>query len=186
MAHLAIHGVADTVNALQSRLIFRAGGDSLEDGQLYAHELYDLNLEQLDLAVLSACESGIGKNQAGEGVMSMARGFAYAGCPSIVISLWKLDDRTAAKVMRSFYAHLSENEPIDDALTNAKSDYLSSANEFKSHPSYWAAFLAVGDTRPLDLNRSKAWIWTVTLLVISSVVFLYFFRKRISIWSSSE
>jgi len=53
----------------------------------------------------------VGKQQTGEGVMSIARGFAYAGCPSLVISLWKIDDRTSAQVMRGFYHYLSDGEP---------------------------------------------------------------------------
>ncbi len=180
LAHLALHGVGDTVNALQSRLIFRSDKDSTEDGQLYAHELYDLNLEQLDLAVLSACESGVGKQQAGEGVLNIARGFAYAGCPSMVISLWKLDDKTSAKVMSSFYKHLSEAEPIDQALKQAKLDYLASAKEFKSHPSYWAAFLPVGETRPLAIKKPNVWRWVlgfgIVILIVS--LFLGSYRRR--------
>ena len=76
IVHLAVHGEGDTLNELNSRLIFRPETDTVEDGSLYAHELYDLKLDKLDLAVLSACESGVGKQQTGEGVMSIARGFA--------------------------------------------------------------------------------------------------------------
>jgi CHAT domain-containing protein len=150
IVHLAMHGVADSANALESKLIFRTDADSLEDGNLYAHELYSLDLKKLDLAVLSACESGIGKQQTGEGLMSIARGFTYAGCPTQIISLWKIDDRTSARVMANFYRHLSAGEDINIALTNAKADYIESAKELNSHPAYWAAFLQVGDSRPIE------------------------------------
>ena len=172
VVHLALHGVGDTLNAMESRLIFRLETDSLEDGQLFAHELYDLDLSKLDLVVLSACESGIGKQQKGEGLMSIARGFAYAGCPSLVISLWKIDDRTTAQVMKSFYSHLSNGEALDEALAKAKLDYLTNVNEHNSHPSYWAAFLQVGDARSLDIKKPNwvGWVWGVFILLLLTLV----------------
>jgi CHAT domain-containing protein len=179
IVHLALHGIGDTLNALESRLIFRSEADSVEDGNLYAHELYNLNLENLNLAILSACESGIGKHQTGEGVMSIARGFAYAGCPSQIISLWKIDDRTTAQVMSSFYRNLSEGKAIDIALAQAKADYLAGANEFNTHPSYWAAFLQVGDSRSLNVNHVNWKIWLVTvLLFLLTGIYLYRLMSR--------
>lgn len=171
IVHLALHGIGDTLNPLESRLIFRSEADSVEDGNLYAHELYNLNLENLNLAILSACESGIGKHQPGEGLLSIARGFAYAGCPSQIISLWKIDDRTTAQMMSNFYRHLSEGKAIDIALAQAKADYLAGANEFNTHPSYWAAFLQMGDSRSLSTNNYDL---SVTFLA-SIAVFLLFF-----------
>jgi CHAT domain-containing protein/tetratricopeptide (TPR) repeat protein len=179
IVHLAVHGEGDTLNSLNSRLIFRAEADTVEDGSLYAHELYDLNLSKLDLAVLSACESGIGKQQVGEGLMSIARGFAYAGCPSLVISLWKINDRTSAQVMRGFYNHLVAGEPLDISLANAKADYLKSAGEFNSHPFYWAAFLQVGNVEKLDVQKPNWWGWVLGGLGTCLVIyFIIAFRKR--------
>jgi|GEM_PF-6224516 CHAT domain-containing protein len=175
IVHLAVHGEGDTLNALNSRLIFRSETDTVEDGSLYAHELYDLNLSKLDLAVLSACESGVGKQQPGEGLMSIARGFAYAGCPSLVISLWKINDRTSAQVMKSFYKYLSDGEPLDVSLANAKTDYIKGAGEFNSHPFYWAAFLQVGDVRALDVKKPNWWGW---VLVGLGAAFLFILVKR--------
>jgi CHAT domain-containing protein len=175
IVHLAVHGEGDTLNALNSRLIFRSEKDTANDGSLYAHELYDLKLDKLDLAVLSACESGVGKQQTGEGVMSIARGFAYAGCPSLVISLWKIDDRTSAQVMKGFYKYLSEGEPLDVSLSKAKLDYITGTSEFKSHPFYWAAFLPVGDVRELDVKKPNWWGWVLgvglAIIVLSSIIY---------------
>lgn len=176
IVHLAIHGKADTLNSLNSKLIFRTEADTVEDGNLYAHELYDLNLKNLDLAVLSACESGVGKQQMGEGVMSIARGFSYAGCPSLVISLWKIDDRTSAEVMSRFYRYTSTGSDLDEALALAKVNYLTSASEFTSHPYYWSAFLQVGDTRAIEKRRLQfAWL----ALPIGTLIFviIYFMRR---------
>ncbi|MEK6780523.1 MAG: CHAT domain-containing tetratricopeptide repeat protein [Bacteroidota bacterium] len=180
IVHLAMHGMADSSNVLESKLIFRTELDTIEDGSLYAHELYSLNLNKLDLAVLSACESGIGKQQAGEGVMSIARGFAYAGCPSLIISLWKIDDRTSAQVMGDFYRHLSYGEEINKALTNAKTDYIAGASEFNSHPAYWAAFLQVGDTRAIDMKGPNFTFWLIALIILIAglAIAIRIFRKK--------
>ena len=107
-------------------------------------------------------------------MMSMARGFVYAGCPSIVISLWKLDDKSAAQVMGRFYYHLSEGERIDESLSNAKTDFLAFGNEFKSHPAYWASFLSFGETAPIKTNGPGLWGWVLVVLVISVVSFALF------------
>ena len=173
LAHLAMHGIGDTTNALQSRLIFRPGNDTVNDGNLYAHELYDLDLRNLDLAVLSACESGVGKMQQGEGVMSMARGFAYAGCPSIIISLWKINDNTTARLMSDFYKYLSQAERLDRALTRAKLDYLEASNEYNSHPAYWAAFLQMGNSKSIELKGSRILRYSIIfILILGFIIFL--------------
>lgn len=178
IVHLAVHGEADTTSALNSRLIFRSELDTVEDGKLYAHELYELDLSKLDLAVLSSCESGIGKQQAGEGVMSIARGFAYAGCPSLVISLWKIDDKISAQVMGKFYEHLSQGEPIDQSLAKAKLDYLKNTMEFNSHPYYWAAFLPVGNPESLDVKKPNWWGWVLGLaMMIVLLCWLFYFKR---------
>lgn len=178
--HVAVHGEGDSANALNSRLIFRTEKDSVEDGNLYAHEIYDLNLQNLDMVVLSACESGVGKQQAGEGAMSIARGFAYAGCPSLVLSFWKLDDKTAAEVMGAFYWQLSQEKAVDVSLAEAKKTYIMNAKEFKSHPAYWAAFVAVGKMDPLrDDQENLRWILFIVLVsLISAVIFLATLRKK--------
>jgi CHAT domain-containing protein len=177
IVHLAVHGEGDTLNTLNSRLIFRSEADTVEDGSLYAHELYDLNLSKLDLAVLSACESGVGKQQTGEGLMSIARGFVYAGCPSLVISLWKINDRTTAQVMKSFYKYLSDGKQLDISLAQAKTDYIKEATEFNSHPFYWAAFLQVGDVRELDVGKPN-WLGWVLVGLVGSLA-AYAFRMRL-------
>lgn len=178
--HIAVHGQGDSVNALNSKLIFRTDKDTLEDGNLYAHEIYDLNLSNLDMVVLSACETGVGKPQAGEGVMSMARGFAYAGCPSLVMSFWKLDDETASQVMGSFYRYLSHQNPIDVSLSLAKQDYIKDASEFYSHPSYWAAFVAVGkmDSLKMATHQTARWILAIVLLAAGAVLLRRIHKAR--------
>jgi hypothetical protein len=117
--------------------------------------------------------------QSGEGVMSIARGFAYANCPSLVISLWKINDRTSAKIMSHFYKYLSAGENLNKALGNAKINYIAEAGEFSSHPAYWAAFLHVGDFRAIQTNRFAWWLYALLVFGMASVAgSLFYFKKK--------
>jgi CHAT domain-containing protein len=175
--HLAVHGIADTTNAMNSRLIFRTAGDG-QDGELFAHEVYGLDLAKMDLAVLSACESGLGKAQGGEGVMSIARGFAYAQCPSLVMSLWKINDKTSANVMAKFYEQLKGGNDIDESLAQAKRKYLQGEKQFKSHPSYWAAFISMGETKAIS-GTQLPWVYLLTALgLFTGGIFFFVFRRN--------
>ena len=104
LIHLGVHGIGDPKVVDNSRLIFR--GDSLESGDLYAYDIYNLNIDAR-LVVLSACETGLGKRQTGEGIFSIARAFSYAGCPSVVMSMWRAADTFTASIMDGFYESLA-------------------------------------------------------------------------------
>lgn len=153
--HLAMHGTANDQNPMFSSLTF--AGDTTDSEALYAYEVLGLKLNA-GLVVLSACETGVGKYQRGEGVMSFARAFMNAGIPSVVLTLWKVNDNSSEQIMVKFYKYLSEGQSKDDALRQAKLDYLAQAGNANSHPFYWAGFVAFGDTSPLG-GRSKLWWW---------------------------
>ncbi len=170
--HLAVHGQANTTNPNNNRLVFRPESDSVEDGSLYSYELYNLQL-QADLAVLSTCESGMGKFQPGEGVYSLARGFAYAGCPSVVMSLWKVDDLQTARIMPDFYRTLFAGDTKDDALRTAKLRYLRTTNSYHAHPYFWSAFILEGNASSvIDYQAS---IWAFWIIALLSTVYLSLF-----------
>ncbi len=172
--HLAVHGQANTDNPNNNRLVFRPESDSVEDGSLYSYELYELQL-QADLAVLSTCESGMGKFQPGEGVYSLARGFAYAGCPSVVMSLWKVDDLQTARIMPDFYRMLFAGSTKDNALRAAKLSYLQTANNYNAHPYFWSAFILEGNASSvIDYQASIRAFWMIALLsTVYLCLFLY-------------
>ena len=162
--HLAVHGLADTLNPNNSRLVFRAGNDSIEDGLLHSYELYDLQL-QADLAVLSSCESGTGRWQQGEGVYSLARGFTYAGCPTVVMSLWKVDDQQTSAIMPAFYRGLYQGHQVDQALRTAKIQYRQQCSHFFAHPAFWSAFVVEGNTFPIvSYQATYHAAWFIVLL----------------------
>jgi|GEM_PF-1553520 len=180
--HLAVHGETDLRNPENSRLLFNVAGEN-EDGILNAYELYDLEIKAR-LTVLSACETGVGKYYPGVGVFSMARGFAYAGCPSIIMSLWQTADISSAGLMQTFYQELAEGAHIDEALHQAKLHHLQTQDEYGSHPKFWAAYVPLGSTEPIFTEKpqsnSQIWLGLLGILGVLLVVRLYRWRQHSS------
>jgi CHAT domain-containing protein len=173
--HLALHGIGDTLDMLNSHLVFKSPGNEIEDGMLYAHELYGMDLSGTELAVLSACETGVGKTMQGEGVYSLARGFAFAGCPSIVMSLWKVDDVSTSELMNYFYENLSRGMQKDVALQQAKIAFLQHTDDLGAHPANWAAFISLGNNDPVQIRGTtmKWYYWMIMIIVIGVSLLLY-------------
>jgi CHAT domain-containing protein len=131
------------------------------------------------LVVLSACETGIGKNYKGEGVFSVARAFSYAGCPSVVISLWKVNDQSTSDIMGNFYKFLSQGEGIGYSLYEAKLEFLKNADEYSAHPAYWSSFVAFGDMSPLKSKKDlKIWVIIMFIMIVSAIAWRYRFLTR--------
>ncbi len=178
--HLAMHAVVDNEKPMQSKLIFFQNKDSLEDGMLHPFELLNMTLPA-EMAVLSACNTGIGKLQKGEGVMSLGRAFSYAGCPSVVMSHWSVDDQSTSEIMGAFYKYLAEGEPKDVALRLAKLDFLETAQGIRTHPYYWASFIVLGDTSPISKDYNW-WLYIGAGIGIILVIVLYMRnRERLQI-----
>lgn len=176
LLHLAMHTVLDDSLPLYSGLVFSENQDSLDDGYLYTSEIYNLSLNA-DLAILSACETGIGKMLRGEGMMSIARAFKYAGTPNIVTSLWKVDDEATKNLMKQFYDYLQQGLPKDQALQQAKLDQIAKGGKY-AHPAFWSAFVLIGDDKPIQNNFSMAYLF-VGLLLIGLIVFVAFRKMNV-------
>jgi len=177
--HLAMHALLNDKDPMRSQLIFTHGADSLEDGRLNAYEIYNLHINS-ELAVLSACNTGIGKINKGEGVLSLSRAFMYAGCPNIVMSLWRAKDQPSAQIMSVFFENLKQNMGKDEALRNAKLSYLEDADPLKAHPANWATFVLLGDSAPISGNSTKIYIWAaVGILFLFLLIFARAKNKRI-------
>ena len=160
--HLAMHGLLDSKNPILSSLAFTENGDLIEDNFLEAWEISHLNLNA-ELVVLSACETGYGRFEQGEGVMSLARAFMYAGTPALVVSLWQVNDESTSYIMQKFYQKLAQGLPKDEALQQAKLVYLKHAKGITAHPAFWAPFIQLGDSRPIKLRQkiSSYWLWAI-------------------------
>lgn len=175
--HLAMHALIDDRNPMNSKLVFTQEEDSLEDNFLHAYELYNMELPA-QMAVLSACETGFGKLERGEGVMSLARAFSYAGCPSVVMSHWSVNDAATAKLMNHFYKYLSEGLPKDAALQQAKLEFLQNADPAQANPYYWGSFVVMGDTSPLKFESWWQKYWYAWLVVLVIVCGLMVWRRK--------
>jgi len=149
--HLAMHGLLDEYSPILSSLAFTENGDSLEDNLLQSYEIAHLQLNA-QLVVLSACETGYGKYEDGEGVLSLGRSFMYAGVPSLVVSLWQVNDASTAQIMAFFYSNLEKGMEMDEALRKAKTQYLSQHNGLLAHPAFWSPFIHLGDRSAIILK----------------------------------
>ena len=106
IVHLATHAVTDPDNSSASCIAFYPVSGHSQDDLLFLDEIYALRMDSCRLMVISACETGKGALVRNEGVMSFARAFLYAGCPSTINTLWKADDRSTSEILRSFYKYL--------------------------------------------------------------------------------
>ncbi|MDN5216197.1 CHAT domain-containing protein [Fulvivirgaceae bacterium BMA12] len=163
--HLAVHGAASKGDSIDAKLYFRDKSNQVEDGILYPYELYNLNLDA-NMVVLSACETGLGNYKKGEGVFSMARAFAYAGCPSIVMSLWKVSDQITARMMTDFYGNLNKGIKINSSLRESKLKYLDKADELTAHPFYWAAFVPIGQSKAITTTSNHYFYWILGIMMV--------------------
>ncbi|HMQ86287.1 MAG TPA: CHAT domain-containing protein [Flavilitoribacter sp.] len=142
--HLTTHAILNEKIIELSFLAFSKSraGDQFE--KLFIRDIYDIPLNA-DLVVLSACQSGIGELQIGEGIISLARAFAFAGAKSLITTLWNVNDYSGRYLMERFYFHLkSDGMRKDEALRQAKLDYLKEYNK-RAFPYKWAAFIGIGD-----------------------------------------
>lgn len=176
--HLATHVILDDKEPLYSKFVFSKNPDSNEDGFLHLYELYTLRLHA-NMAVLSACRTGIGKSVKGEGMMSLARGFAYAGCPSVVMSLWAIDDKATSIVVNKFYEGLAQGNTKDAALRRAKLALINTRDPVLSNPYYWAGLVVVGNTDPLPISPpgDDGGYWFFGFLAVILPVTYFILRK---------
>ncbi|HMV50267.1 MAG TPA: CHAT domain-containing protein, partial [Blastocatellia bacterium] len=140
--HFAAHGLINQSRPRFSGVVLtlpRNGSGGAEDGILQAYEIFNLKLNA-DLVVLSACETGLGKEVNGEGMMSLMRAFIYAGTPSVVASLWNVDDEKSAELMIRFYTHLKDGKHKSEALRQAQLDTIQKYGA----PYFWAPFVLMG------------------------------------------
>jgi CHAT domain-containing protein len=142
--HIATHGLLDAERPQFSGLVLSLIGNKSQDGFLRTDEVFNLKLGA-PLVMLSACETGLGKEKRGEGVMGLTRAFIYAGAPTVGVSLWSVADKSTAELMTEFYKRLFASESAS-ASASLRDAQLAMINGKKySAPFYWAPFVLVGD-----------------------------------------
>jgi CHAT domain-containing protein len=147
IVHIATHGWVNSkhpeLSAILLSMVDETGAPV--DGILQLHEIYNLKLPA-ELVVLSACETGIGKQIRGEGLIALTRGFMYAGAARVVASLWKVDDSATAALMARFYKEMFTNGKTPAAALKAAQNYISEQKRWRD-PYYWAGFVLQGEWR---------------------------------------
>ena len=145
VVHFATHGILNNEFPELSGIVLSMVDDKARslDGFLRLHDIYNLALP-VDLVVLSACSSGLGKQYRGEGLVGIVRGFMYAGAERVVASLWKVDDEATGELMKRFYQHMFAEELSPAAALRRAQIEMWEQKSWRS-PFYWAAFVIQGD-----------------------------------------
>jgi len=179
--HLATHASVNNENPFRSFIAFYPGNT---DYKLFTQEISNLKLDSTRLVILSACETGAGQLVKGEGLMSLSRAFAYAGCPNIITSLWKAEDKTTAFLTQRLHYYLDKKYTKDKALQQAKLDLMNNKDmdpRFKS-PNYWAHLLFIGE---YETNYDAYKWWWIALAILAAAI-VYIFAKRKSLLARNK
>jgi CHAT domain-containing protein len=143
--HFATHGYLDTVRPGLSAIVLSLVDEKgqPQDGFLRTHDVYNLKLPA-ELVVLSACETGLGKNVKGEGLVGLTRGFMYAGARRVIVSLWNVNDKATADLMRELYRGMLRSNKTPAASLREAQIQMFRREQWRS-PYYWAAFVIQGE-----------------------------------------
>jgi CHAT domain-containing protein len=169
--NLFSHAKADTINS--EPLLF------MYDSVIHMNELQKLGMQATKLAILSACQTNVGRNATGEGIYSLARGFAAAGIPSVAATLWKADEQAMYLISIKFNEYLSRGMRKDEALQKAKLHYMDVGFE-KMLPYFWSNMILIGNAEPIALlqapNTPSKWLWMglgAGMLILLVCTFLF-------------
>lgn len=178
VVHCAMHSVLDNEQPIFSKLVFTPNADTLDDGLLNAWEISNLQLNS-QLVVLSACNTGLGKLNTGEGLLSISRSFVYAGCKSILSTLWPVSDNFSAHLILKFYNELKKGNSKSHSLSEAKRAYISNNPGTASHPFYWSGYIISGNDKPLTLkaNNNRYIVLFTALVTLCILLYLAWYRK---------
>ena len=145
--HFACHGFLDEAFPMSSGLALALPEDGSENGLLQGWEIVEQMKIRADLVVLSACETGLGKEMGGEGLLGLTRAFQFAGADAVLATLWPVSGHTTARLMSAFYGAVGEDKPLAAALRKAQIALIKETpgSSNASHPFYWAGFLLNGD-----------------------------------------
>ncbi|MEO0472375.1 MAG: CHAT domain-containing protein [Bacteroidota bacterium] len=152
---LHFHGHADT--SQHSWLAF-------SDEKMYLFDLYGLDM-RAELGILSACQSGVGRIEKGEGIFNLGRAMQLAGCRNVLLRIWEADERETARLMEKYLTLLAEGKGKADALRETKMWYLTQNGPGRHHPYYWSNFYLVGDNEPISFTKPISQ-WQLAFLLL--------------------
>lgn len=180
--HFATHGFLDAERPENSGLVLSTitRDGKAQNGFVSLRDVYQLRAP-VSVVVLSACQTGLGKDVRGEGLIGLTRGFMYAGASSVVASLWKVDDEATAELMKRFYKNM-----LEEGMTPATA-LREAQNSFRQHPIwsapyYWAGFTLQGDYRqvvaPKQSYRNYVMVFSAGALLVLLGIALWYYRRR--------
>ncbi|MEL6557534.1 MAG: CHAT domain-containing protein [Bacteroidota bacterium] len=177
--HLSAHGLYNDRTPLYSAIYFsqEETGIYKNENALYAFEIYGKQLNA-ELGILSSCESGFGKYQSGEGLNSLRRAFYFAGCRSIVSSLWNANDKATYQIIEAFGENLSEGKEKSAALRDAKLSFLEENKAVYKHPYFWAHLTLSGDKSAMGSDSGKSYFWWLSIIMVSLIIVFIYSKSR--------
>ena len=173
--HLAMHTLVDDQHPAYSKMIFSMSPDASEDGFLNTYEVYSVPLDAM-MVVLSSCNTGSGLLMTGEGILSLARGFLFAGSRSVIMSMWEVEDYSGSAVVKTFYRNIIKGQSKSSALRRARLNFLKDADQARSHPYYWATLVVYGDDSPLYYNKVRLYSALIVFLLAGSILAALVYR----------
>lgn len=171
--HLGLHGYSAPKSQNKRAIRFWGEDYQTEKTFLFYHELIGMKLKAR-LTVLSACETALGDFIDGEGVFNIARGFRYAGCPSLVAALWNINDISSSLVIKEFYNQIAKFENLDAALRLGKLKYIYNGDELSSHPHYWSGILLIGDKDKISIPNNYSFLYYILIFSFGFGCFILF------------
>lgn len=169
--HIASHSEIDSANAYSSQLVF---GDSAQVNLKY-YEIMNMDINP-NLLVLNACSTGDGEYKIGEGKISMARAFNYAGAQNVLVNTWDVSDFSVKKIMESFFGFYTDKKEAAKALQLAKLEYLKTSDDLTGNPLYWAGTIFVSSSHVS--TRQYLWNLGLAVLILSGVLIGFSVVKR--------
>jgi CHAT domain-containing protein len=191
--HFATHGLLDPKRPENSGLVLStvAGDGQEQNGFVSLQDIYGLRAP-VDLVVLSACQTALGKDVRGEGLLGLTRGFMYAGASSVVASLWKVEDEATAELMRHFYANLLQKGMTPAAALREAQNSIRQRPEWRA-PYYWAGFTLQGEYRQVirsaSATRDSGLYLKIVIgcaLVLLACVFLWRLYRKLRLHSKAK
>ena len=172
IAVFATHALLDDRQPMQSKLILVPNDDSLssQDGLLHTHEIYAKEMSA-SLAILTACNTGVGKISHGEGMLSLAHAFAYAGCPTVVSTKWTVDEKASVQITEKFLQNLSKGMSKSESLREAKISFFNDSPEELQHPFYWSGIILTGDPRKMAHSSNSILNLGLMIIFMGSLLF---------------
>ena len=176
--HIHTHGILNSSNPSFSYIALFSKDPDKDKGRVYVKDLYELEIRAL-MVSLPACDSGVGELSRGEGLISLARGFAYAGAKSIFTTFWSVNQGSTTDMVRSFFTRLKIKYTKDTALEKSQLQYIeANKNSELAHPYFWGAYIIIGNEKGIYEQNSMGRNILIPILSFLMILIVWFYYNR--------